>query len=398
MSDLFRPLEGVRVLDLSRYLPGPFLTRILADLGAEVIKVEPPTGEGLRWMPPRAHGMGVTFGSLNAGKASLALDLKKPEAQALIHALLPEVDVLVEGFRPGVMDRLGLPWATLLDAHPRLIGVSLSGFGQSGPLSQRAGHDLGYVARAGVLGLFGPADGPPSVPGVQMADVAGGTLPAAIGVLGALLERARTGRGRHLDISLTRGVFSFATYAMAQAAAGHTEPRGAGVLTGGVPCCRCYATADDRHLAFTPLEPDFYALFCTLVDRPDLAGRGYEMGRGGEQVADALAAIFRTRTLAEWEAFLDGHDVCVEPVRTPAEAAAHPEFEGVIKDAGGVPVVQLAIGVPPEALPTPAPPSPLGADGAAVLARLGVAPAIVAAARDADALLLPEAAPPGGAR
>ncbi|MCA9506681.1 MAG: CoA transferase, partial [Myxococcales bacterium] len=127
------PLAGIRVLELGSFIAGPFAGQLLADLGAEVIKVEPPTGEGLRWMPPRAHGMGVTFGSLNAGKASLALDLKKPEAQALIHALLPEVDVLVEGFRPGVMDRLGLPWATLLDAHPRLIGVSLSGFGQSGP-------------------------------------------------------------------------------------------------------------------------------------------------------------------------------------------------------------------------------------------------------------------------
>lgn len=383
---MFTPLDDIVVLDLSRYLPGPLLTRLLADLGARVIKVEPPTGEGLRWMPPRTNGMGTTFGSLNAGKDSIAVDLKKPEGQAVVRALLPKVDVLVEGFRPGVMDRLGLGWDDLRAAFPRLVGVSLSGYGQSGPLSQRAGHDLNYVARAGLLGLWGPADGPPAVPGVQMADVAGGTWPAAVGVLAALRARDRSGRGRHLDISLFHGVFGFAPYAVPQAAAGIVEPRGAGVLTGGAPCCRCYRTADDRFVAFSPLEPNFFDTFCALAEVPELKGQGYARGADGDRVVAALTALFASKDLAAWEALLDGHDVCVEPVRTPEEALADPELGRWVREVGGHPVHHPNVGVDVDEIPTPAAPAPLGAHTDAVLEGFAVDPALVDAARAAGAL------------
>lgn len=394
MTTPFRPLEGITVLDLSRYLPGPFLTRILADMGAKVIKVEPPTGEGLRWMPPRHGKMGMSFASLNAGKQSVAVDLKKPEGQALVRALAAKADILVEGFRPGVLARLGLDWASLQQDHPQLIGVSLSGYGQTGPRAQVAGHDLNYVAVAGVLGMFGPAGQPPLTPAVQMADVAGGTLPAAIGVLGALLDRARTGKGRHLDIALAKGVFGFATFAMAQAAHGVVEARGAGVLTGGAPCCRCYATSDGRHVAYSALEPHFYDRFCELVAREDLKGTAYALGEEAERIAAQWSAIFGAHPLAHWEALAEGEDVCLEAVRTPDEAVADPYFAGIVKDAGGYPVIQMPIGVAPTDLPDPAPPSQLGADTATVLREQGIDPAMIERARAAGAVTLPDTETP----
>ena len=185
MNKPFSPLSGVRVLDLSRYLPGPFLTRILSDLGAEVIKVEPLRGEGMRWMPPHVHGVGATFGGLQAGKDSIAVDLKDPAGAALVRALAMQVDVLVEGFRPGKMHALGLGPQTLMADNPRLIVCSLTGYGQTGPMADVAGHDLNYLARAGLLGLSGPAGAPPQVPATQVADVGGGSLPGAM--LGGLL-------------------------------------------------------------------------------------------------------------------------------------------------------------------------------------------------------------------
>ncbi len=319
MFDGLVALDGIRVLDLSRYLPGPLLTQWLLQLGATVTKVEPPGGEGLRHMQPLVEGRGAVWTALQAGKTVVEVDLRTAEGLAQVEALVREADVVVEGFRPGVLSRLGLGFERLRELRPDVILCSISGFGQQGPRALRAGHDLNYLAASGVLGTIGPAEGAPGIPGVQIADVAGGALPGAIAVLAALLERQRTGKGRHLDIAMTREVQRLAFYGLANAAAGYEEERGKGVIAGGSPCCRCYRTADDRWVAFSPLEPVFYDAFCKLVDRADLAGLGYATGDQGRHVMEALETLFAQRSLAQWEALTEGHDVCVEGVRTLGE-------------------------------------------------------------------------------
>lgn len=383
---------GVRILDLSRYLPGPYLGRILGDLGAEVFKVEAPGGDSLRGIPPMVDGpagpIGASFGSVNAGKKSIVLDLRKPEGRALLHAMVPNVDVLIESYRPGVLDRFGLDEATLERLNPRLITCSVSAYGQSGPNAQRAGHDLNYLARSGILGLFGPAGEPPAVPAVQLADQAGGAMPAAIGVLGALLERHQTGRGRRLDIALARGVMALGVLALADAAAGYEQPRGGGFLTGGLPSYRCYATSDGRWLAVGALEPEFFARFCAGIGRPDLAGSGFATGEAGEAAATAIAARLAEHPLAHWLALFDGQDVCVDPVLTPLEAIAEAEGTSAIARVGGHTVIRLDVGAGP-GLPDPAAPPALGADGLATCAALGVPAELLAAARAVGAIVLP---------
>ena len=384
----FQPLRDVRVLDLSSNLPGPLLTRILADLGAEVIKVEPPRGEGLRHMPPASGGVGLTFGGLNAGKDSLAIDLKKPEGVAIVLEIAAQCDVFVEAFRPGKVAALGLGPEVLHGVNPRLVICSLSGYGQVGERAQAAGHDINYLATAGVLGLFGPAGSPPLVPGVQVADVGGGSLPAAIGVLGALMERERTGRGRHLDISLTRGAVAFGAVAMGAASGGHVDARGAGLLTGGAPCYRCFETADGRHVALGALEPRFFSAFCQLAGRPDLADQGFRWGADAEPIVAELDTLFRTRTAADWLALTDGHDVCLTMVRTPEEALSDPALAGVIRQVGGFTVVSTHVGAPTEAPERG--PSALGADAPAVARRLDLDNDLLRQAIDTGALAWPD--------
>jgi alpha-methylacyl-CoA racemase len=382
---MFAPLSGTVVLDLSRYLPGPFLTRILADLGATVYKIEPPGGDLLRWMPPHASGLGAGFVALHAGKRSVVIDLKKPEGGALLRAMCRGADVLVESNRPGVLDRLGVGPAVLQAESPGLIIASLSGYGQRSTRRDAAGHDLDYLALSGVLSMQGPADGPPAVPAVQIADVGGGSWPAAVAVLAALLERGKTGRGRHLDLSLARGALAFGALALAAAAAGHTEPRGGGMLTGGVPCYRCYPTADGGAVAVGALEPQFWRALCRVIGREDLAGAAFATGADGERVMAELTATFRTRTRAAWEEALRGVDACCEPVRTLEEALADPDFADQVVTVDGCVVIRPDLGAPGELTPLRAPPA-LGADADDALATLRVPETLTAAARASGAL------------
>ncbi len=225
MSDL--PLEGVRVLDLSRLLPGPYATLVLADLGADVVKVEDPEGgDYARWMPPLAGEQSGYFHALNRNKRSLALDLRRPEGSRAMRRIVRRVDVVVESFRPGVMDRLGVGWEALSRENPALVLCSISGYGQQGPYRERAGHDLDYVALAGVLGVNGPPEHPVPL-GVQVADVAGGSWPAVAGILAALLRRKATGRGAHIDVAMAEG--ALATMALQRGAA---AARGAALRRG----------------------------------------------------------------------------------------------------------------------------------------------------------------------
>jgi crotonobetainyl-CoA:carnitine CoA-transferase CaiB-like acyl-CoA transferase len=319
------PLEGLRVLDLSRLLPGPYATLVLADLGADVVKVEDPAGgDYLRWIPPLAGEQSAAFHALNRNKRSLALDLRREEGADAFVRLAARADVVVESYRPGVLDRLGLGHARLRGANPRLVLCSVTGYGQDGPRAGHAGHDLDYAAYAGVLAANGPPERP-LPPGVQLADVAGGAWPAVAGVLAALVRRASTGEGAHVDVSMTEGALALLAMPLAMAwARGTPLARGREPLTGGAACYDTYRTRDGRFVALGALEPKFFAAFCAAVGRPELAGRQLE-GDGAGPRAE-LEAIFAARSFAEWSAFADAHDVCLAPVLEGDEPREDPQL------------------------------------------------------------------------
>jgi alpha-methylacyl-CoA racemase len=319
------PLKGIKVLDLSRLLPGPLATLVLADLGADVDKVEDTSGgDYLRVMPPHAgSGAEATssiFLALNRNKRSVVIDLKKPKGKGALLRLARCYDVVLEQFRPGVLDRLGLSHATLLAENPRLVVCALTGYGQTGPLAQRAGHDLNYLARAGVLGMQGPESGPPTLPGFQLADVSGG-LYAVIGIMGALMERARTGKGSIVDVAMIETAMPFAIAGFGQSFGGQAPKAGGEALVGGIAPYQTYATKDGKAMSLAALEPKFWMAFSSgvghAVDMSDLVP-------GPHQVAlkDELRAIFAEKTRDEWVAFAGDRDCCLEPVLTAEEARA----------------------------------------------------------------------------
>ncbi len=333
-------LSGVRVLDLSRLLPGPFCSMILADFGAEVIKIEEPVrGDYMRSIPPLAQQEGAVFLAVNRNKKSLTLNLKTEAGQRIFMELARTADVLLEGFRPGVMARLGLDYAALREVNPRLVYCSLSGYGQAGPYRQRAGHDLNYIALGGVLSLLGGEDCPPTVPGVQLADLCGG-LWAALAITLALLARERTGGGQYLDVSMLDSVVSLLTVP----AAVHFACRGGrpSAPTQGQANYNVYRTRDGRYVALGALEHKFWRSFCQAVGREEWIAR-----QDDSSLIAEVQALFATRTLAEWEDFFADKDVCCEPVHTLDEVFADPQvqargmlvevehpLEGVLKQLG----------------------------------------------------------------
>jgi alpha-methylacyl-CoA racemase len=321
-------LRGIRVLDLSRLLPGPFASLVLADLGAHVDKIEDVSGgDYLRHMPPLVGDKDPTSGmflALNRNKRSASLDLKKPAARDALLRMVARYDVLLEQFRPGVLDRLGLSHATLRAANPRLVVCALTGYGQTGPLAKRAGHDLNYLARAGVLGFQGPATAPPQLPGFQLADVSGG-LWSVIGILGALHARGATGEGSIVDVSMVESALGFAAAGFGALLAGQAPDRGNDALTGGLAGYATYATKDGQAMSLGALEPKFWVQFCQGVGLPpDMAGM--VPGPHQAELKEKVREIFRTKTRAEWEAFAKERDCCLEPVLTPAEAVLDPHL------------------------------------------------------------------------
>ena len=319
------PLAGIKVLDLSRLLPGPLATLVLADLGADVDKVEDMSGgDYLRVMPPHsgtgADATSSIFLALNRNKRSVVIDLKKPSGKHALLRLVRCYDVVLEQFRPGVLDRLGLSHATLLEENPRLIVCALTGYGQTGPLAHRAGHDLNYLARAGVLGLQGPEGGPPTVPGFQLADVSGG-LYAVIGIMGALLERARTFKGSIVDVAMIETAMPFAIAGFGQSFGGQPPKPGAEALVGGIAPYQTYATKDGRAMTLAALEPKFWMAFSAGVgheiDMSDLVPGPHQIG-----LKDKLKAIFAAKTRDEWVQYASERDCCLEPVLSAEEARA----------------------------------------------------------------------------
>jgi alpha-methylacyl-CoA racemase len=320
-------LADVRVLDLTRLLPGGFASQLLADLGADVVKVE-DTGMGdyIRWAPPyygdddkQALGTrSALYLSLNRNKRSIRLDLKSDAGRDAFLRLVADYDVVLEGFRPGVMDRLGVGYERLREVNPRLVYCAVTGYGQTGPNTARAGHDMNYLALTGLLGLTGEAGGRPIQAAGQIADLGGGGLMAAWGVLAALRERDRSGEGQMVDVSMFDGALSWLAMVAGQYLCdGHVPKRGEGQLTGAYVCYLPYEAADGW-ITMGALEPQFWARFCKAVGREDLIEMQFE--RTGSDAWREIADVFRARTRAEWKAFNDEHDAMIEPVLEVDEA------------------------------------------------------------------------------
>ncbi len=325
------PLAGLKVLDLSRLLPGPYATLVLADLGASVDKLEDPAGgDYLRHMPPQLGDEGAHFFALNRNKRSVTLDLKSAEGADAFRRLVRGYDVLVESFRPGVMDKLGCGYDALTAFHPRLVYCAITGYGQTGPDRLKAGHDLNYIARSGVLAYGGERGGPPAMPGVQVGDIGGGSLFALVGILAALHERERTGQGRFVDVSMTDGSLAFLHMHLASrlalGAEGAPLARGLETLNGGYPCYNVYRTGDGRYLSVGSLEPKFFRGLCDRLGRPDLVAEGYDAGETGLSARRELARLFAEKPLAHWMDLLRDADVCVEPVNEGDDVLRDPQL------------------------------------------------------------------------
>jgi crotonobetainyl-CoA:carnitine CoA-transferase CaiB-like acyl-CoA transferase len=315
----------VCVLDFSTLLPGPLATLLLAEAGAEVIKIERPgRGDEMRAYVPRLGADSVNFALLNRGKRSLAIDLKSAGAVERLRPLIERADIVVEQFRPGVMDRLGLGYEALKAINPRIVYCAITGWGQSGPKAQTAAHDLNYVAESGLLGLAAGNDGAPVVPAALVADIAGGTYPAVMNILLALRERDRTGVGCRLDVAMADNLFSFMYWAIGNGIAANQWPRpGGDLVTGGSPRYNVYRTADGRYLAAAPLEQKFWETFCDLIGLD--AGFRDDAGREAAVRAE-VARIVASRDAADWQRTFAGHDVCCSIVATMQEALADPHF------------------------------------------------------------------------
>ncbi len=386
------PLAGVTVLDLSRLLPGPFCSLLLADFGADVVKVE-DTGAGdyLRWAPPVYEGAGrsargAPFLALNRGKRSVRLNLKSDGGREAFRRLASGADVVLEGFRPGVMDRLGVGYERLEQDNPGLVYCAITGYGQDGPLRDRAGHDLNYLGLNGLLGLSGEADGPPVQAAGQIADLGGGALMAAVGILLALRERDRSGRGQLVDCSMFDGALSWlAMLAAERFATGRAPGRGGLGLGGRYVCYRPYACADGW-VALGALEPKFWTTWCRGVGRPDLEPCAFHPP--GSDAHAAVSEIFRARTREQWQEFSATHDCCLEPVLDLDEAldselvAAREMVVSLTQPGIAAPVRRL--GVPIKLGRTPGDPAgrpgpTLGEHTDAVLAAAGYAPEEIAA-------------------
>lgn len=329
-------LSEIRVLDLSRLLPGPYCSMMLADLGAEVIKIEEPgRGDYLREFPPRVNKESAMYLAVNRNKKSVTLNLKSERGREIFLKLVKSADVILEGFRPGVMDRLGLGYRDLEKINPGIIYCSISGYGQEGPFANKAGHDINYLALAGILSITGTREEVPAIPGVQIADIGGGAMLAAFCILAALFARERSGEGQYIDVAMMDGALSWLSmYAGKYFADGIDPGMGKTMLNGGIPCYNLYRTKDGRYMALGALEPRFWAAFCNAIGREDLLNEQFASGEKGREVIRELERIFAEKTKDEWVEFLKGVDCCCEPVNNFKEAFGHPQvkYRNMVKE------------------------------------------------------------------
>lgn len=367
ISAATKPLEGITVLDLTRLLPGAVATMMLGDFGAKIVKIEEPVvGDPARHSRAGIKQPGAYFLATNRNKRSIAINLKQPAGRDIFLRLLEKADVVVEGFRPGVMERLGIGYETLKRINPRVIYCAITGYGQSGPYRDRAGHDVNYISIAGLLGVNGMKDGPPVIPGVQLADLAGGSLHAVIGILLALQARERTGEGQLVDVSMAEGSLALMYIPFAAYLANGVQPqRGAEGLTGRYACYNIYQTKDCRYLSLGALEPKFWENACRALGREDLIEKHF-VNSAQTECIEILSGIFRTRDAEEWLRAFEGVDTCIALIKDIAEMIDDPQVkyrgsiseidhptEGKLKQIG--PTVKLSatpgeIGSPPPRL------------------------------------------------
>jgi alpha-methylacyl-CoA racemase len=337
-----KPLEKLKILDFSYLIPGPYGTMLLSDMGADIIKVENSENPDIvRLMPPYVDDMSVVYAHLNRGKRSLSLNLKMPEARDIIYKLVQEYDVVIEQFRPCTMDRLGLGYEVLSKINPKLIYCSLTGFGQTGSFSNRAGHDINYMALSGVESISGRRETGPVLPAIQIADIASGSKNLVIGVLSAYINRMTSGQGDYIDVSITDGVFAMSVFAVAGFLAGNAEPQREDFLSGG-SLYDFYATSDNGYLSVGPIEEKFFTVFCERIGCPDMAATGIINWNMKARIAKVIAG----QTLAYWRERFGTCDACVEPVYSVGEAVANPPLSEramvvPVRTVGGTSVNQI---------------------------------------------------------
>jgi alpha-methylacyl-CoA racemase len=362
-------LSGIRILDLSRLLPGPFCTLYLAQLGAEVIKIEEPNGgDYTRSLSPEM------FQLVNRGKKSLTLDLRKAEDVALFHQMAAQSDVVLESFRPGVMDKLGCGYDTLKALNPKLVYAALTGYGQTGPYRDRPGHDMNYLGYAGVLDQTGVAGGPPAPCNFQIADLAGGALTCAVGILAAVIGARASGQGSFVDVGMLDGSLALQVVTLAtMRTLGKAPVRGEDMLSGGLPNYAIYECADGKHLALGSLESKFFQRACVVAGRADLLKKPLAPGKAGEGLRQELVALFKSKTRDEWDALLAADDTCASGILTPDEVLKNEQVlaRGLVENIGGKPAFAMPIKFS-EPLPSAAPSPALGQHNAEVLAAFGL--------------------------
>lgn len=329
-----KPLAGIKILDLTRLLPGPFCTLYLADLGADVVKVEDTkAGDYCRDLSPDM------FQVVNRNKRGLRLDYRSEAGREVFKRLVENADVLVESFRPGVMESFGLGYETLKAINPKLVYCAITGYGKTGPYRDKAGHDMNYCAYAGVLDQIGKRGESPVSGNIQIADLAGGGLTAAVGILASIIRAQRTGKGDYVDVAMMDGTMALAVVALSTWRAIGTPPaRGTDMLSGGLANYQVYECKDGGHIALGALEPKFWLAFCQAVERPDLAQRPIAAGQAGDETRAMVAELFLTKTRDEWAEFLADHDCCAAPVLNLAEAENNPQVQArgmILQDPHG---------------------------------------------------------------
>lgn len=345
------PLQGLKILDFTTLLPGPYATMMLSDLGADVLRIVSGSRPDLTTLsPPFIEDTGLSTSSafLGRGKRSMTLNLKDPRGVRIVHQLLSTYDILIEQFRPGVMGKFGLDYANLKEQYPSLIYCSLTGYGQNGPLTSRAGHDINYLSRSGLMSYSGRIETGPVLTGMQIADIASGSYNSVIGLLSAIIYRQATGIGQYVDISMTDGMIAFnAMVGASFLVTGHEPGREGHYLNGG-SLYDFYQTKDNQYISFGGLEPQFFAAFCQAIGRPDLTA-GSVMPPNVHQVKPEVRAIIKTKTRDEWTEWFKQYDACVEPVLTLSEALNDP----LVRERGMVVEVALPGGGKVKQLATP---------------------------------------------
>lgn len=375
------PLSDVTILDLTRLQPGNYATMLLADLGADVIKVEEPErGDYARWMPPMVGASSAMHQVMNRNKKSITLNLKTPGAADIFLRLVSTADVVIESFRPGVMDKLGVGYERLKETKPDLIYAAITGFGQDGPYRMHVGHDINYIAIGGLLGVTGTPSGPPVLPSVQVADLSGAMM-AVVGVLAALHRRSATGQGEYIDVAMMDAAISWLALHLSGWFAGDEQlQRGAGFLNGGYPFYRVYRCADERYLSVGAIEPQFWNALCNTIGLEELAVEQFAPEPRRSEIHAVLEERFESKTRDEWMLEFAGVDACVAPVNDFEEMAADPQVavREMILDAGGLRQmgIPLKLANSPGSVRRPAP--ELGEHNDEVYGALGVTPGEIA--------------------